>query len=201
MSLNLITKIKKALQKSKPTYKGDFNTEFAFECGGVKYFEFVDKNNLPYQRGLDALIFFQELQNGVTKEYLMEHTKIMTGLLSKNPIDINKIALHNARLDERLQFIVSKDIIYKVASICFIDETENPLSYDFKYNEKKIENWKTNGANAFFLQQPLRRLIPFLNQYGEASPMYLKAVEAVEALQQEVHSLLMLELELRDEND
>jgi hypothetical protein len=193
--------LKSIFRKSKPTLKADFNTQFAFECGGVDYFEFVDKNNLPYQRGLDSLIFFQELQNGITNQYLKDHTKIMSGLLAQKTIDIGKIAMHNARLEERLNFIISKEIIYKVASVCFVDKNENPLTYDFKYNEKKIQNWKDNGADAFFLQQPLKRLIPFLKEYGESSLTYLRAIEEVEKLHQSVHSLQMLEMELKEGND
>jgi hypothetical protein len=150
---------------------------------------------------LDALTFFQELQNGITKEYLLDHVKIMSGLLSQTKIDIGKVAVHNNRLSERLNYLVSKDIIYKIASIAFIDENENPLSYDTKYNESKIQNWNDNGADAFFLSQPMRRLIPFLKEYGETSVTYLMVVEEIEKLQQAAHSLLMLELELRAEND
>jgi hypothetical protein len=201
MNIKSITNKLNLFRKSKPTLKHEFHTQFAFECGGVKYFEFVDKNNLPYQRGLDALTFFQELQNGVTKEYLLDHVKIMSGLLSQTKIDIGKVAVHNNRLSERLNYLVSKDIIYKIASIAFIDENENPLSYDTKYNETKIQNWKDNGADAFFLFQPMRRLIPFLKEYGETSVTYLMVVEEIEKLQQAAHSLLMLELELRAEND
>jgi hypothetical protein len=201
MNIKSITNKLNLFRKSKPTLKHEFHTQFAFECGGVKYFEFVDKNNLPYQRGLDALTFFQELQNGVTKEYLLDHVKIMSGLLSQTKIDIGKVAVHNNRLSERLNYLVSKDIIYKIASIAFIDENENPLSYDTKYNETKIQNWKDNGADAFFLSQPMRRLIPFLKEYGETSVTYLMVVEEIEKLQQAAHSLLMLELELRAEND
>jgi len=201
MNIKSITNKLNLFRKSKPTLKHEFHTQFAFECGGVKYFEFVDKNNLPYQRGLDALTFFQELQNGITKEYLLDHVKIMSGLLSQAKIDIGKVAVHNNRLSERLNYLVSKDIIYKIASIAFIDENENPLSYDTKYNESKIQNWKDNGADAFFLSQPMRRLIPFLKEYGETSVTYLMVVEEIEKLQQAAHSLLMLELELRAEND
>jgi hypothetical protein len=201
MNIKSITNKLNLFKNSKPTLKHEFHTKFAFECGGVKYFEFVDKNNLPYQRGLDALTFFQELQNGITKEYLLDHVKIMSGLLSQAKIDIGKVAVHNNRLSERLNYLVSKDIIYKIASIAFIDENENPLSYDTKYNESKIQNWKDNGADAFFLSQPMRRLIPFLKEYGETSPTYLMVVEEVEKLQQAAHSLLMLELELKAEKD
>lgn len=201
MNIKSITNKLNLFKNSKPTLKHEFHTKFAFECGGIKYFEFVDKNNLPYQRGLDALTFFQELQNGITKEYLLDHVKIMSGLLSQAKIDIGKVAVHNNRLSERLNYLVSKDIIYKIASIAFIDENENPLSYDTKYNESKIQNWKDNGADAFFLSQPMRRLIPFLKEYGETSPTYLMVVEEVEKLQQAAHSLLMLELELKAEKD
>lgn len=201
MNIKSITTKLNPFKKSKPTLKHEFNTQFAFECGGIEYFEFVDKNNLPFQRGLDALTFFQELQNGVTKEYLLDHVKIMSGLLSQPKIDIGKIAVHNNRLSDRLNYLVSKDIIYKIASIAFVDKGENPLTYDAKYNEAKIKNWKENGADAFFLSQPMKRLIPFLKEYGEASPTYLMVVEEVEKLQQEAHSLLMLELELKGEND
>jgi hypothetical protein len=47
----------------------------------------------------------------------------------------------------------------------------------------------------------MRRLIPFLKEYGETSVTYLMVVEEIEKLQQAAHSLLMLELELRAEND
>jgi hypothetical protein len=141
MNIKSITNKLNLFRKSKPTLKHEFHTQFAFECGGVKYFEFVDKNNLPYQRGLDALTFFQELQNGVTKEYLLDHVKIMSGLLSQSKIDIGKVAVHNNRLSERLNYLVSKDIIYKIASIALLpkmqEEAPEVEPKDEKDNEEK----------------------------------------------------------------
>lgn len=192
---------KKSSQTKTPPTK-DFAVEWAFKCGGIDYYEFVDKNNLPYQRGLEALTFYQEMQNGVTNDYLKHHQAAMNKLLSDpKKINLNEIIKLNARLDERLNFIISKDIIYKIASVAFVDKGENCLTYDYKYNEKKIKNWKDNLGDGFFLSQPIKRLIPFLQKQGDTSLMYLRVVEKVEQMQQDILSLAMLEQELKAEKD
>ena len=171
----------------KPTHQKDgFVTEYAFTSCGVDYYEFKDKNTLPHERGLQALTFFEELQNGVSgaylKAYLAEKKKIMS---DPKKIDLTKIIRIDAILEDRLNFIISKDLIYNVASVVFVDKNENPLVYDFAYNRKKIENWKKEG-DGFFLSQPLKRLIPFLGQYGDFYLTYLKIVEEIEVL---IHQL------------
>lgn len=195
-------KIKDLFTKSTPTPPtNDFPIQFAFHCEGVDYFEFIDKNNLPFDRGLEALTFFQEMQNGVTREYLLNHVEAVKKLLSDpKKINLNEIVRYNARLEERLKFIISKDIIYKVASVCFVDSSENLLKYDFEYNKKKIEAWKRSG-NAFFLSAPIRRLIPFLDKSGDFSLTYLEIVEKIEQIEQDLADLQTLEKELNKEND
>ncbi len=195
--------IKKIFQKSKTIFKEDFNLEFAFRCNGVDYFEFKDKNNMPYQRGLEALTFFEELQNGVTKDYLKKHCEVVKSIIQPQkgkPIDLQKLYIEVARLEERLNFIINKDIIYKVASVAFVTKDEPLLKYDFDFNKKKIEDWQKYG-DGFFLYQPLKKLIPFLNEYGESSLIYLRVVEKVEELHRVAHSLALLETELRNEKD
>lgn len=196
--------LKNLFKKSQPTpqYKNDFATEFAFSCGGVDYFEFTDKNNLPFERGLEAMTFYQEMQNGVTNDYLKAHQAAMNKLLSDpKKINLNEIIKLNARMDERLAYIISKDIIYKIASVAFVDKQENISRYDYKYNAKKIENWKDNMGDGFFLSIPIKKLIPFLQKSGDSSLMYLRVVEKVEQMQRDLVSLQTLGEELRAEND
>jgi hypothetical protein len=58
--------------------------------------------------------------------------------------------------------------MYKLASVAYFDKNENPEDYDSKYNEKKIIEWKKNASvEAFFLSQPLKELIPYLNNASE----------------------------------
>ena len=183
--------------------KDGFTLEFAFECNGTRYFEFKDKNAMPFNRGLDALIFFEELQNGVTRDYLLKHIEVMkkcTEVKGGKTLDLKNMFIEIARFEERLKYIISPEIIYKVASVAFVDEKESVLKYDHEYNKHKIESWKKFG-DGFFLYAPLRKLIPFLNQYGETSQTYLRIVEQIEKLQATAHSLILLEEELKAEND
>jgi hypothetical protein len=199
--------IKKRLQNLAPSsnviVKDGFTLEFAFECNKVKYYEFKDKNSMPFQRGLDALIFFEELQNGVTRDYILNHIEVMkkcTEVKNGKSLDLKNMFIEIARFEERLKYIISPEIIYKVASVAFIDDKESVLRYDHEYNKHKIENWKKYG-DGFFLYAPLRKLIPFLSQYGETSQTYLRIVDQIEKLQATAHSLILLDEELKAEND
>jgi hypothetical protein len=199
--------IKKHLQNLNPSsnviVKDGFTLEFAFECNGTKYYEFKDKNSMPFQRGLDALIFFEELQNGVTRDYLLNHIEVMkkcTEVKNGKSLDLKNMFIEIARFEERLKYIISPEIIYKVASVAFIDDKESVLRYDHEYNKHKIESWKKYG-DGFFLHEPLKRLIPFLNTYADSSQAYLRVVEQIEKMQAVAHSLIMLEEELKAEND
>lgn len=192
----------KLLKKSKPTYKADFPLEYAFTCNGIEYFEFIDKNNLPYERGMEALTFYQEMQNGVTNDYLKAYNAKMNQLLSDpRKINLNEIIKLQARFEERCNYIVSKDIIYKVASVAFVDKNEPLTRYDFKMNEKKIANWKENAGDSFFLSMPIKKLVPFLQKSGDTSLMYLNIVEKMDKIQQDILSLQTLERELQAEKD
>jgi hypothetical protein len=200
--MKLITNLKNYFKSSPPVYKSDYPLEFAFHCGGVDYFEFVDKNNLPYERGLEALTFYQEMQNGVTNDYIKSYNSAMNKLLSDpKKINLNEIIKLQAYFEQRCSYIISKEIVYKVASVAFVSKDEPLTRYDFKANEKKIKNWKENAGDSFFLSMPIKKLVPFLEKSGNTSLMYLSIVEKVEQIQADILSLQQLGMELQAEND
>lgn len=200
--MKLITNLKNYFKSSPPVYKSDYPLEFAFHCGGIDYFEFVDKNNLPYERGLEALTFYQEMQNGVTNDYIKSYNAAMNKLLSDpKKINLNEIIKLQAYFEQRCSYIISKEIVYKVASVAFVSKDEPLTRYDFKANEKKIKNWKENAGDSFFLSMPIKKLVPFLEKSGNTSLMYLSIVEKVEQIQADILSLQQLGMELQAEND
>lgn len=200
--MKLITNLKNYFKSSPPVYKSDYPLEFAFHCGGIDYFEFVDKNNLPYERGLEALTFYQEMQNGVTNDYIKSYNAAMNKLLSDpKKINLNEIIKLQAYFEQRCSYIISKEIVYKVASVAFVSKDEPLTRYDFKANEKKIKNWKENAGDSFFLSMPIKKLVPFLEKSGNSSLMYLSIVEKVEQIQADILSLQQLGMELQAEND
>jgi hypothetical protein len=157
---------------------------------------------MPALRALQSMTFFHELQMGVSKDYLTKHTQKMKELLS-NPkaVNLNEIIKVNYWLEERLKFVISKDIIYNIASVSFIEEGEDPTTYDDLTNHRKIENWKQNMRNGFFLDKNLIELVPFLKKYGSYSPTYLEAVDKIEAALLDLEQLNKYVEELRTEKD
>jgi len=167
--------IKKFKNFFKKLFKREFNwkkyfpsekhiIEKAFEVGGVQYYQFTDIFNLPYERGLYSLAVYEETRMKCDAEYLQKHYKATKKILSADKIDIFKINALNEQLNERLSMSFDVDLLYKLASIVFFDKKENPALYDLEYCTRKIEHWKKHkGVADFFLQQPLRDLIPYLD--------------------------------------
>lgn len=155
--------------------KAQHRIEYAFTSGGRKYYCFEDINNLPYQRGRYALAVFNEIQMRCSREFLLEFTKKMDEELHKQTIDIFTIKQLNDMMKDRLTLVADLDLCYKLASIVYFDETERPEVYEPAYAEKKIARWKKDmDVESFFLQKPLRELMPYLtNAIGDFNGYFL----------------------------
>lgn len=183
--MEFILKILNRIFKSEPKWIHDWNSKYvikeAFTIGGRTYYMFDDVFNVPYERGLKSLVYYEEFRMRINKEYLGLHIDAMDKILSDpKKIDIGKIAILNKQLKERLELIVEPDMLYKLASVVFFDKNEKPWSYEFDYAEKKIKFWKKNATNhAFFLETPLVKLIPFLKLSETNLDTYSTIVEKV----------------------
>lgn len=88
----------------------------------------------------------------------------------------------NTRLNERLYLAFDMDLIYKLASVVFFDGTENPNIYEQKYGMQKIEKWKKfESVQDFFLRQPIKRLVPFLDGHEQHIQTYQEMVEQIKS--------------------
>ena len=143
--------------------KEKYRIEYAFTCGGTKYYRFADITNLPYERGLMALNVYHEVEMRCSRGFLINYADTIDKLLHEKQIDIFKIEKLNSLLKQRLMMPTDTDLLYKLASVCFFDKTENPAVYEPEYAEKKIAKWrKDKGVRDFFTQKPLLELMPFL---------------------------------------
>lgn len=153
----------KKIFKRKPKFKlqNDHIIKEAFTCGGVTYFQFDDIFNVPFERALTALDFYEELRMRTSRDLLLLHIVAVDDALNKG--ELTTVAKLNQQLKERLEWIIEPDLLYKLASVVFFDKNESPYIYDYKYGQEKIKNWKKeSNVNAFFLQMPLIKLVPFL---------------------------------------
>lgn len=164
--------------------------EYAFTCGGIDYYQYEDVFNLPYQRALQALVYYREVSLNCTRDFLMAHVEAVRNCLTptegKKVIDVNSVYVLNEQLSQRLQLPTDTELLYKLSSVVYFDMNENPTTYEFKYGAKKIEHWKKHmDVKSFFLQKPLRELIPFLSEYGESIDQYQVMLEKVNHVQSE----------------
>lgn len=140
-----------------------YRIEYAFTCGGTKYYRFADITNLPYERGLMALTVYNEVEMRCSRQFLLHYADSIDKLLHDKKIDIFKVNQLNEMLKQRLTMPTDTDLLYKLASVCFFDKSENPAVYEPDYAEKKIAQWrKDKGVRDFFMQKPLVELMPFL---------------------------------------
>jgi len=173
----------KSLLNGKPHFdtESDHRIIPAFIHKGIQYYQFEDINNLMSGRAFAAIDYYNELQMRCTREFLQAHCTAMGNILSdRNQINIGKLALLNQQLKERLDMILDVDIIYKIASVVYFDDTEKPYNYDFRYGYKKIETWKkSQDINDFFLSRLIKTLIPALNLSDQDLKTYMKVGEKV----------------------
>ena len=177
-----------------PKHKPEHRIVKAFTVNGVDYFKFdTDIGNMPYQRGLEALVFYEQVRMRCTREYLEQVTESIDKILHQPKIDIFKINQLNVHLKERLTWVIETDTIYNLASVVFFDSTESPYHYDHAYNKKKIEAWKQHSKQIhdFFLRTPLSVYIPFLAESDTNLQTYLMVMEELQKEQNRyIHAIM-----------
>ena len=149
---------------------------YAFSMGDRHYFRFDDTFNIPYQRALQLLVYYRELGMNCDADFVKAHTQAFDNALKSNKINIDtliELKRLNDQLKQRLELPKEPELMYKFASVVYFDQHENPSVYEFKYGEGKIKYWKkTVSMKDFFLQKPLRELIPYLEHAGENLAMF-----------------------------
>lgn len=137
----------------------------AFELKGEVYYMHEDPLNTVTGRGLTAMQVMEEMLMRCSINYLKAHVEACDKIFSDpQRINLPMLIKLNNNLKERISFLVAlPEHVYKMASIVFFTKQESPYKYDQAFNAKKILEWtKTDGMYDFFLQTPLKTLLPFL---------------------------------------
>lgn len=144
---------------------------YAFSIGERHYFRFDDPLSMGYDRALKCLVYYKEMDMNIDRQFLKAHTEAIDNIFLKKTLtidDMMDIRLINNQLKQRLELPKEPELMYKLASVVFFDQRENPNIYEFKYGEKKIAFWKkSTSLTDFFLTTPLMTLIPYLKHANE----------------------------------
>ena len=156
---------------------------YAFTIGERHYFRFDDPLNTPYDRALKTLVYYKELDMNCDREFIKAHTEAFDNALKQPSINIDtlvELKQLNDQLKARLELPKEPELMYKLASVVFFDQSENPYVYEFKYGVNKIKAWKKETTlEDFFLQKPLVELIPYLQFAGENLKQFSEMTEKI----------------------
>jgi hypothetical protein len=170
--------------------------EFVFECEGVRYYKFANETNMPIDRAMSALDVYAEMDLKVDREFLASHCKAVDNAV--NAGKLKDIVLLNQILQRKMEAITNIDLMYKLASVLYFCESENPNVYDYSLAQKKIQSWKSQkDVHAFFLQMPIKDLLPSFNTSDMNLQLYtlLQRKEHLTALQYHLSLLLPNDIE------
>lgn len=163
-----------------PSFRKDARIVEAFVLDGVQYYQFDDVFGIPVERAFAALDIYGELQSKCTRDYLLAHSAALKETVSqKNRIDLLKIATLVQQLDERLEMIFDADLVYKLASVVYFDATEDPYKYDYKYGLEKMQKFRKEDVEAFFLNSPIKQYLPFKDISKEDLSTYIQVGRAI----------------------
>lgn len=149
-------------KKKKWELQTGHTVEIAFYSGGKPYYKLSDLFNTFTERGLDAYQVYEEVSMRIDKKDLQVFVDKIKDSLNKNPIQLIEITKLITLLEERISLVIApRELIWKMGSVAYFDESESPYTYDSLYAQKKIALWKKNGdVDDFFLFQQLSSLMP-----------------------------------------
>lgn len=141
-----------------PDYHG--MTEFAFEANGVKYYSFKQDTQMRYGRYIILQAFLQEYFLRTSLEDLKGNIsnlkKWLNPSISKDGngrLELGKCLELLDIMEQRANIAFEPDTVFRLASCLYFDETEILSTYDRKYNEAKIEQWKKADTVDFFFHK------------------------------------------------
>ncbi len=117
--------------------------EYAFTSGGRNYFRFSNEVNIPFQRAIAARDILTEELWQINPKMLIGWNegliKIITDDKRKPDKKLFEIGVLAHRLKEQLDLSHSLTRIMKLSTVVYFDEYENPLDYQYPYNQEKMK--------------------------------------------------------------
>ena len=169
-------------KKDQPNPKTVFPNAFsiinyAFTIDEKDFFEFDDFNNVPCERGFNALTIYNELSQRCSRDYLIAFSTALDNIVNDNRgIRLTEVVKLNLQLKERLELITEVDIAYKLCAVVYFDSAENPYKFEYKRAMENADLFNKCDMNEFFFSQPIKKLMPSIASFGKDLRDYLEII-------------------------
>lgn len=143
----------------------DGRLQFSFECGGHKFYEFIDTTEMPVARAFAAAGFIEQFNQRTSRDMLeVLYAQIIEACNMGRLVDAINIAQEG---QNRLNDIFEPETAYMLATAYYLAEGENIDVYNPELGNKKIAIWKENDHLGFFLREPVKKLLGFSDRLAE----------------------------------
>jgi hypothetical protein len=152
-------------------YRHDKLIEKAFKIGGTTFYQFTDIIDMPYKRFLACRRFANEVNMGVSASVLKDSLQACIDAVDAGKF--TEVVKTLMILKEKADMAFSLDASYRLCSAVYFYKDEPVDDYDYTINEKKIELFKAEKLDSFFLQQPARDLLTGIDLLSSDLQNYL----------------------------
>ena len=149
--------------------------EKVFTINGDDFYAFKNLADMPVNRYLQIGSFQEEASFKLTTKLLFELLEHIEKSLNEGKITRAIEILSEIKL--RLSLKLEPDILYRLASCVYFYKDEDLSNYDYDLGDKKIELFKKENVDNFFLNEPLSSLAPLRNISAEDIRDYSKIIK------------------------
>lgn len=133
--------------------------------------------------------FLNEYELGITIDDFNKYSDEIEKHINKG--QLGDAALKIKLMKQRANLYKDFDIFYKVASAYYFDDSEDVTTYNFKYNENKIKQFKEAEDMSFFLTVPMTTLFPSLTSSLTDSNQFSKEIKELQDMKKEIDSMIL----------
>ena len=167
-----------------PEYKK--KTEYAFSIDDQDFYHFADYLDMPMRRFQKMNEFIADVEMRITRNDLAEYIDICEEAINQGKITDLVNVLQG--LKYRLNQFIETDTYYRLFSCAFFTLDEDLREYDYAINEEKIELFKSQPVDSFFLNYPAKDWLPQIDISKEDLDSYLKMSSVSTKFLQEIKS-------------
>lgn len=146
----------KIFSKMKPVF---------IDSNGMRYFEFIDLDDMPIPRFDEMQITLQELGNRISNSDLDQFVDVCQSIINqeKGKNKISDISAMLSALKSRRQVLYDPYLMFKMCACLYIREDQDPSVWDEDLEKNKIEQFKKDsreGLYDFFYKAGLANYLP-----------------------------------------
>lgn len=175
----MIQKIARLFKPERMPFHGKADMaalKYEFTIDGERYYSYRSVLSLSVARGIAAQMYYAEAEMRITRELLEAALAALRKALDGNKLtDASKIVID---LQDRLKWLFDPDTVYKLASVFFISENEDPTDFDYDFAKEKVAKFKKLKKKEFFSMIRLNEIMPNLNLLGEDLEIYMSGADA-----------------------